>query len=481
MVNFLSDSFNRLVFQGLQNRIPFEIIHADSTDFIDSKELVKPPDIDMSRLNNPLVLRKQDFITNNYESTEYWETISEQYSGTFITLAQRISLGKWDISITNFLYKYLLNFWRNQLINRKVQKIVFQATPHLPAEFTCMVAAKQLGISYIFPARTHHDIMMHFRESQAKIQLKSGASPWLERSRHQNSAITRKAAARSFPAVLVVKNIERRLRTCFNFLKMSIEIIRDNRWRFHFLSLTRRQSFIVIIKTIRLQIQIQKYMSRKAINLDQLPNKFCYFPLQYQPEKTTQPEARWFHDQISSIMFLRSILPSEMSIVVKEHPKLFFKNPRNPNFQMYRSINFYDILLKIPNTTLISPNQDSADVISKSAIIASATGSSIWEGLLEGIPGISFARNWHSDFVHSKFVLDLQDPKDYILKELSKSKDTIKEDLSHFISELSNETISTVDSSKILNALDESEEVNSRIVENYVQFLTNFLIEVKGQ
>jgi hypothetical protein len=180
-------------------------------------------------------------------------------------------------------------------------------------------------------------------------------------------------------------------------------------------------------------------------------------------------------------MFLRSILPSEMSIVVKEHPKLFFKNPRNPNFQMYRSINFYDILLKIPNTTLISPNQDSADVISKSAIIASATGSSIWEGLLEGIPGISFARNWHSDFVHSKFVLDLQDPKDYILKELSKSKDTIKEDLSHFISELSNETISTVDSSKILNALDESEEVNSRIVENYVQFLTNFLIEVKGQ
>ena len=218
MVNFLHDSFNRLVIQGLQNRISVEIIHADSVDFINRKELIKAPDIDMSRLNNPLALRKKDFTTHNFESTEYWETISEKYCGTFLILAQRISLGKWDINITNFLYKYLLNFWRNELINRKVQKIVFQATPHLPAEFTCMVAAQQLGIAYIFPARTHHDILMQFRseiegpniaqsfrESQVKIQLKRGSSPWLERSRHQNSAITRKATATSFPEVSIVK------------------------------------------------------------------------------------------------------------------------------------------------------------------------------------------------------------------------------------------------------------------------------------
>ncbi len=53
-------------------------------------------------------------------------------------------------------------------------------------------------------------------------------------------------------------------------------------------------------------------------------NQYVYFPLHYEPERTTNPDGGIFHDQFLTIVFLRKMIPDNIDIIIKEHPSQFF-------------------------------------------------------------------------------------------------------------------------------------------------------------
>ena len=60
----------------------------------------------------------------------------------------------------------------------------------------------------------------------------------------------------------------------------------------------------------------------------------------------------------------------------------------------YRSTAFYKILTSIPNVTLLPNFVGSEKIIHKVGIVASATGSVLWEACLGNKSSISFAPTW---------------------------------------------------------------------------------------
>ena len=60
--------------------------------------------------------------------------------------------------------------------------------------------------------------------------------------------------------------------------------------------------------------------ARINISKIDLSKKYVYFPLHFEPERTTNPDGKEFQDQFIALTKLRQIIPEDIDIVVKEHP-----------------------------------------------------------------------------------------------------------------------------------------------------------------
>ena len=129
-------------------------------------------------------------------------------------------------------------------------------------------------------------------------------------------------------------------------------------------------------------LEDQKYKEQERKNLIKHLNKnvdqinldkdFVYFALHFEPERTTNPDGGIFHDQAIAILTLREFLPKNVDLYVKEHPSQFFMNDRGSRG---RSPLFYEFIKNINGVRLVSPKQDSLDLIKKSIFTSTISGS----------------------------------------------------------------------------------------------------------
>lgn len=134
-------------------------------------------------------------------------------------------------------------------------------------------------------------------------------------------------------------------------------------------------------------------------SISQLPDlneKFVFFPLQYQPEKTTNPLGGVFEDQIYAVRLLSKHLPKGWKIYVKEHPSQFLKMYARYG-EAYRSEHYYNTLNSINNVKIASMDCSPFDLIDKSICVATVTGNAGWEALCRGKPAICFGAAWYKD------------------------------------------------------------------------------------
>lgn len=108
---------------------------------------------------------------------------------------------------------------------------------------------------------------------------------------------------------------------------------------------------------------------------------FVYFPLHYEPERTTNPDGGNFTDQIDAILSLRSCLDDDIDIVVKEHPSqlkdaMFGHRGRSPLT--------YRLLSSIKGIELVSHKMSSLELIRESILVATITGTVGLEAALTG-------------------------------------------------------------------------------------------------
>ncbi len=119
-----------------------------------------------------------------------------------------------------------------------------------------------------------------------------------------------------------------------------------------------------------------------------LDAKFVYFPLHHQPEMSTSSQGGEFCDQLLALERLRLKLPDDWMIYVKDKPiQTFFQ----------RGSWYFDRLKRIRGVKLVPNEFDTIELIRKSKIVATITGTAGYEALLEGTPCIYFGNAWFAN------------------------------------------------------------------------------------
>lgn len=122
-----------------------------------------------------------------------------------------------------------------------------------------------------------------------------------------------------------------------------------------------------------------------------VPNPYVYFPLHYEPERTTCPDGGEYHDQFKALLKLRSTLSPETHIVVKEH-----KSQINGVLKgdLGRSPIFYDAITRFENVHLLCTEWPSHELMKNSVLVATITGTAALEAALLERKSIIFGHAW---------------------------------------------------------------------------------------
>jgi hypothetical protein len=123
-----------------------------------------------------------------------------------------------------------------------------------------------------------------------------------------------------------------------------------------------------------------------------LDKNFVYYAMNFEPERTTNPDGDEFHDQIIALAFLRQFTPLNYLIYVKEHPTQFLRAERGSRG---RSPLFYDAIKNISGVTLIGQEIDSLALIRSAKFVASVSGSAAFEAAILGKKALVFGDTWY--------------------------------------------------------------------------------------
>lgn len=115
---------------------------------------------------------------------------------------------------------------------------------------------------------------------------------------------------------------------------------------------------------------------------------FCVYTLHTQPESSIDVAGSYFSNQIALITFIARSLPVTHELYVKVHPTDVDGQP----------LSFYRQIAKIPGVRLINYDVDSRDLIRRSSIVFSLTGTIAYEAGLMGKMAVTFANNYFNEF-----------------------------------------------------------------------------------
>jgi hypothetical protein len=176
------------------------------------------------------------------------------------------------------------------------------------------------------------------------------------------------------------------------------EPLRDDvqiRSRFPFRSNTRRFTAPVIIERLRraLEREYPRHTVPVDLNSDETP-RFVYFPMPFEPERTSLPDGGDFFEAMDALLALREYVPDDVHIFVKEHPTQFSRTL--PGYKA-RSPLLYSVMSRLPNTRLIDIAVPSSELVTRAEFTAVITGTAALESALIGKPGVVFGTPWFAE------------------------------------------------------------------------------------
>lgn len=160
-----------------------------------------------------------------------------------------------------------------------------------------------------------------------------------------------------------------------------------------------------------------------------LKDKYAFFGLHFEPERTTNPDGGRFHDQALAIISLRKFLPKDFKILVKEHPSQFYHQDRGSRG---RSPLFYNFIKNIKEVSFLGSEENTRDLINNAELVATISGSVALEAALLKKQSIIFGDSWfnncpnvttwHENLNYETFsnnnIYGKKDILDFLLKEL---------------------------------------------------------------
>lgn len=318
-----------------------------------------------------------DFFANKNHSfidTEIVDFVCKDYR--LFLMKDRIRLLERREGNFTFLSRItkVISSYAEALRTNKITHVYFNSIPHQIDSFILYKVAEYMDIKCIVVSSlgTLNRFGLFMGGTFSNNLMKLGLHPPEEVAGDVQSLMIRFRKARQVD--IIPKNEQIRLNT--PYLYHMARIIRVN-WH----------SPINVVNHIKTR---RFYRKNAEDNTELLNESFVvsYF-LHYQPERTTLPEGGIFVDQLSAIRLLRSLLPNNYVLLVKEHPTtLNYTADKN-----FRSISYYKEILSLPNVKLISAFSDTQALIEKSRIVATVTGSVGLEALVKKKNVIYFGRS----------------------------------------------------------------------------------------
>lgn len=132
---------------------------------------------------------------------------------------------------------------------------------------------------------------------------------------------------------------------------------------------------------------------------------FVYFPLQQEPEASTQGWSREYFFQHATIAQICRDLPAGVPLAVKE---TYFAAGRRP-------ADFYEQVRDFKNVVFLDIREPGLEVVKRAAVVVTIAGSSGHEAAAIGKPVITFGRYNHFNFLpHVKVIRDGADLKRHL-------------------------------------------------------------------
>jgi len=288
--------------------------------------------------------------------------------------------------------------------------IIFMATPHFPSDLLLALLAQATGHP-VFVARTslvdEHIWFGRLSGTQVSAiadfetgttfrqQLGNAIPRRLELSRKTNAEIS--AGQKVLDVTFVRRSWRRMCRLMLpDKMNRALGIQPLRRSPGHYWSHLGRFKMTVArlkyrVHVIRLRRHLRKSYSQE------IPQRYIFVPLHFQPERTTNPEGGAFRNQIAMVKKISEFLSEhpelELTILVKEHPR---QNGGDIRQLLQRDFHYYETLCSIPSVKMVPQDFDSARLIATATLVASVNGSSAWEALAAGVPALTGVFTWHS-------------------------------------------------------------------------------------
>ena len=173
---------------------------------------------------------------------------------------------------------------------------------------------------------------------------------------------------------------------------------------------------------IRLKIR-ESFMNNNLKRTLALPEKFVFFPLHTEIDRTLLITAPFYINQTEAIKIIAKSLPINFKLVVKDHPMQITRG--------WRSSSEYKEIMEIPNVILVHPDFSNEELYKNCSLLVTIAGTSGFEATFYGKPAITFVDLNYSILPSVSTVKNLHELPDLINESLTKKVEASS--LDHFI------------------------------------------------
>lgn len=181
----------------------------------------------------------------------------------------------------------------------------------------------------------------------------------------------------------------------------------------------------IAIKKAGLESQYNKVS--KAPDIDK---SYVFVPLHYEPERTSNPDGGHFYNVYDMLVSLRSFIPTDIKIILKEHPSQFTKTLHG---HRGRSGLFYKSISTLPNVEFAAISTPSSILIKNSIFLATQTGTAALEAALLGKKSLIFGTPWFLDtpnlYIYNSISFD------DLMNEKAHSKENVKKHILGYVTD----------------------------------------------
>jgi len=197
---------------------------------------------------------------------------------------------------------------------------------------------------------------------------------------------------------------------------------------YNYFGRTKISVLIFMLNSVFKKNSAENYMEKELCKELPIYTSFIYFPLGVDMERNLLISAPFYTNQVEIIRHIAKSLPIHFRLIVKETPA--------QKSREWRKISEYKEIQEIPNVVLMHPDVSSEEIIKKSSLVITISGSSGLEAAFFEKPSIVFSDTVYSFLPSVTRIENIEKLPEEIKNSLSKK--VLPHDVSSFINILEN-------------------------------------------